>query len=627
MATSKTKVFGVHLSKVMSRSNERTYPNIVRAILRYFESPKALKDPSIFKLERLEKYKETLQKLKRIADRDMSQLNLSQYPPDVVSCLLMLYLKELPDPLIPFILYDRFINAARQLSIDQLEYVKELNAQHFDEEERRRNLEDWLKVHREPVFLNIQKHVISKLPDPNRVLLGVLLVFFAKVCCYESFNHITTTTLSQNVAALIFRQKPPSLTVNNFGAASPRKRTPRCDTEETPTPEDHLTKICLMELLIDLQKELFKYHQITLSQANRVRDRSDDVTAKICEVTAELDLLTKELKAIQTRIQSENNPNKLLAMGRKLREAKQALRGYGTWSMFLSTEVGVSSVQGQRQSMEDTFKIVQDLFADAKFKTGPDQEWDNFSFYGVYDGHNGDGAAKYLEDNLHKFLIKQPLFAQMKFERALETAFEECDQELLKHCAEKNDDSGACVAMCLLIHHEMFIANCGDSEVVLGRERRSRQDAFRAIPLTHKHTLKDPLEVERVQKLGGSVVRNRIYGYLAVSRALGDQGYKKPKCDENFVSSEPFVTSLTLTEDDHFVLISCDGLWERLGYQQAIDFVGNKLLNHVDVQTIADELVQLALEQGSLDNITVILIRLNWTAGAEYEFDQEETQA
>lgn len=30
---------------------------------------KALKDPSIFKLERLEKYKETLQKLKRIADR------------------------------------------------------------------------------------------------------------------------------------------------------------------------------------------------------------------------------------------------------------------------------------------------------------------------------------------------------------------------------------------------------------------------------------------------------------------------------------------------------------------------------------------------------------------------------
>jgi serine/threonine protein phosphatase PrpC len=65
------------------------------------------------------------------------------------------------------------------------------------------------------------------------------------------------------------------------------------------------------------------------------------------------------------------------------------------------------------------------------------------------------------------------------------------------------------------------ICNLGDSRCIVGHY--SKPDA---IPLTIDHKPTDEEEVKRIQAAGGSVVRRRVDGILAVSRALGDATYK-----------------------------------------------------------------------------------------------------
>ena len=46
--------------------------------------------------------------------------------------------------------------------------------------------------------------------------------------------------------------------------------------------------------------------------------------------------------------------------------------------------------------------------------------------------------------------------------------------------------------------------------------------------MTVKHSATNIQEKERIEKLGGYVFQNRVYGALSVARSLGDAEYKKP---------------------------------------------------------------------------------------------------
>jgi serine/threonine protein phosphatase PrpC len=44
----------------------------------------------------------------------------------------------------------------------------------------------------------------------------------------------------------------------------------------------------------------------------------------------------------------------------------------------------------------------------------------------------------------------------------------------------------------------------------------------------------------------------------------------------DLVSREPHLKKIILTERDEFLIIACDGLWERISYQEAVDFVAEQ---------------------------------------------------
>lgn len=72
-------------------------------------------------------------------------------------------------------------------------------------------------------------------------------------------------------------------------------------------------------------------------------------------------------------------------------------------------------------------------------------------------------------------------------------------------------------------------------------------------------------------------MRNRLFGDLAISRALGDLNYKKPKQSENFVSNAAFIRQVTLTPLNRFIIIASDGVWDVFSYSDAIEFVYQNL--------------------------------------------------
>lgn len=57
----------------------------------------------------------------------------------------------------------------------------------------------------------------------------------------------------------------------------------------------------------------------------------------------------------------------------------------------------------------------------------------------------------------------------------------------------------------------------------------------------------------------------RVNGSLAVSRALGDYEYKqvegKGPC-EQLVSPEPEITVQNRADNDEFLVLACDGVWD-----------------------------------------------------------------
>lgn len=67
---------------------------------------------------------------------------------------------------------------------------------------------------------------------------------------------------------------------------------------------------------------------------------------------------------------------------------------------------------------------------------------------------------------------------------------------------------------------------------------------------------------------------------------------------------------------DEFLVMASDGLFDVMEDQSIIDAVGNHLKEHKSYTGAADKLTALAIEKGSLDNVTVVIISFIWGADA-----------
>ncbi|PPQ98607.1 hypothetical protein CVT24_003940 [Panaeolus cyanescens] len=149
----------------------------------------------------------------------------------------------------------------------------------------------------------------------------------------------------------------------------------------------------------------------------------------------------------------------------------------------------------------------------------------------------------------------------------------------------------------------LYSANAGDARGVLCR-------AGRAVRLTYDHKGSDKQEAKRITDAGGFVMSGRVNGVLAVTRSLGDSSMKE------FVVGAPYTTETELCDEDEFVILACDGLWDVIGDQGAVDLVRDTF----DAQAASEKLMKHALEHHTTDNLYFFLNQLMYepTPSAPY---------
>ncbi|WOH13098.1 hypothetical protein DCAR_0832607 [Daucus carota subsp. sativus] len=261
---------------------------------------------------------------------------------------------------------------------------------------------------------------------------------------------------------------------------------------------------------------------------------------------------------------------------------------------------------GPRRSNEDEHICVDDLSA----QLGSCNMWPlPSSFYAVFDGHGGSEASAYVKNNAMQLFFGDAALPQIydNDDKLLEDlgnshqkAFLLADQALADECTVC-DFCGTTALTALVFGSHLLVANAGDSRAVLCRKGV-------AVPMSQDHRPSCLPEQKRVKDLGGYIEDGYLNGELAVTRALGDWYMKSPSGSPAPLTAEPEVQQTLLTEDDEFLILGCDGIWDVMSNQEAVSLVRCTLRKHDDPQECAKALVDLALRKDTSDNLTAIVI-------------------
>ncbi|KAI5286727.1 Protein phosphatase 2C 2 [Ascosphaera aggregata] len=259
--------------------------------------------------------------------------------------------------------------------------------------------------------------------------------------------------------------------------------------------------------------------------------------------------------------------------------------------------------------MEDAHSTILDLESHAAPQSDPNKR---MSFFGVFDGHGGEKVALFAGENVHRIVSNQEAFKKGDLELALKNGFLATDRAILEDPKYEEEVSG-CTASCAIVRRDkVIVANAGDSRTVLGVKGRAK-------PLSFDHKPQNEGEKARICAAGGFVDYGRVNGNLALSRALGDFEFKKSADlapEQQIVTAYPDVTTHQISEDDEFLVLACDGIWDCQSSQGVIEFVRRGIAAKQELHHICENLMDNCLasncETGGVgcDNMTMMIVGL-----------------
>jgi protein phosphatase 2C family protein 2/3 len=197
----------------------------------------------------------------------------------------------------------------------------------------------------------------------------------------------------------------------------------------------------------------------------------------------------------------------------------------------------------------------------------------------------------------------------------------------------------------LIVESRCFIANVGDSRAIM-----SGNNGGKVYALSRDHRPNDEKEYKRVLDAGGKIYQTeanietnsnnsntlkstknppstvnilgplRVFpGKLSVSRTIGDIVAKEP-CfggNPNVIIALPEIKYFDITYKNDFIIIGCDGLFEKLKNNEIIEKIWSIIdddksdmitdvhhLNGIIVQSIVEE----CIAKKSSDNLTAVII-------------------
>ena len=281
----------------------------------------------------------------------------------------------------------------------------------------------------------------------------------------------------------------------------------------------------------------------------------------------------------------------------------------------------------------------EDTITVEKIKLKKTEEY--FYFFGIYDGHGGNGCSLYLKENLHNYIQE---FSVNGIKRAI---YESENEFLTKRALDENDNlcdsSGSCGIIAMIKKNQLIISNTGDSRIVLYKNGK-------IFFVTKDHKPDSDTEKERIKNAGGQIYQSPsivpIYqngkklslpwrvlpGRLSVSRTFGDIEAKLERFGgkKGVITPYPDVTEIELNNEFDFMVIGCDGIFDVLSNEDLFDiwnivlkerkmdentFRNMEKNNEIDIDHLCGDfaglIIKSALAKNSFDNVSCIVIVFN----------------
>ena len=237
-------------------------------------------------------------------------------------------------------------------------------------------------------------------------------------------------------------------------------------------------------------------------------------------------------------------------------------------------------------NMEDYTLIKHPFFSKGK---------NNLSLFAVFDGHGGAQIAEFLKNNFSEHLLKTITSDYtLRFTEILKNAIITIDKNIEN--LENSQKCGSTGTFIIVNNNNIYCANIGDSKCFYINDKE-------AIQLTEDHNCKNDKEVELLKSKGVMIFRQRVFGSLFLTRSFGDMEFKKEG-----LTAIPFITKINSDKSNvKYVIIASDGIWDVVDDKQL--FTLSKELKNGTSEEFCNNLVNYAMEKGSNDNISCIIIR------------------
>lgn len=278
-----------------------------------------------------------------------------------------------------------------------------------------------------------------------------------------------------------------------------------------------------------------------------------------------------------------------------------------------------TSLQGYRVANEDSEKYNINLSINGN-PINPN--YAPIDLFIICDGHGGHKVAEYVTNELERILMKKCLKYPLKHSYIIKI-FDYIQKKLINN-KEGIAKTCGCTALILIrymdnnMNKNIQVINLGDCRAVLSRKGL-------AMPLSKDHKPYWPDEKKRIDNVNNKYGTNRQIhfadgdwriGDLSVSRSFGDID------NTPYVSHIPDSFCYQLMNDDEFIIMACDGLWDIVQNHDAVNFIRDHYNNNhiefynipgrypmeINNDNIARKLAQYAIINGSTDNVSVIII-------------------
>ena len=257
-------------------------------------------------------------------------------------------------------------------------------------------------------------------------------------------------------------------------------------------------------------------------------------------------------------------------------------------------------------------------------------------FLGVCDGHGMYGQdisgylVNHLPQNLNNSFIKEnikSISSQKDYEKIssiISLTFVQTNINLVNDDKVDSTFSGTTCSSLLFCPQKIISANVGDSRCVLGKFDGKN---WKAKNLTRDHKPNEEDEKKRINEKGGRIeaykdeegdfvgpervwLKGEDLPGLAMSRSFGDD-----IAHTVGVISQPEIFEYQLLNEDKFILLGSDGIWEFISSDECVNIVKDYYLKD-DIDGALSYLYKESsrrwiMEEEVIDDITLIIMFLN----------------